>query len=85
MAALDQLTEAFEDAIADPLLLQRRAERAAARLRRSPDPVPFPARRLSEELGLRVWLKREDLLHTGACCSTTPPAPADPEDGQAPG
>ena len=30
-------------------------------------PTPlFPARRLSDELGLRVWLKREDLLHTGA-------------------
>jgi tryptophan synthase beta chain len=30
-------------------------------------PTPlFPARRLSQELGLRLWLKREDLLHTGA-------------------
>jgi len=30
-----------------------------------PPPLTF-ARRLSEELGLEVWLKREDLLHTGA-------------------
>jgi len=30
-----------------------------------PTPLTF-ARRLSEELGLEVWLKREDLLHTGA-------------------
>lgn len=30
-----------------------------------PTPLYF-ARRLSEELGLRVYLKREDLLHTGA-------------------
>lgn len=28
--------------------------------------------RLSEELGFRLWLKREDLLHTGAHKSTTP-------------
>ena len=26
----------------------------------------FPARRLGAELGLELWLKREDLLHTGA-------------------
>ena len=30
-----------------------------------PTPLPF-AGRLSETLGLRVWLKREDLTHTGA-------------------
>lgn len=30
-------------------------------------PTPlYHARRLSQELGLEVWLKREDLLHTGA-------------------
>jgi tryptophan synthase beta chain len=30
-------------------------------------PTPlFEARRLSEHLGVEVWLKREDLLHTGA-------------------
>jgi tryptophan synthase beta chain len=30
-------------------------------------PTPlWPARRLSRELGLELWIKREDLLHTGA-------------------
>ena len=64
MAALDQLTGAFEDAIADPAF---NAELDALRRDYAGRPTPlFPARRLSEELGLRVWLKREDLLHTGA-------------------
>jgi tryptophan synthase beta chain len=39
------------------------------RLRRDyagrPTPL-WPARRLSAELGLELWIKREDLLHTGA-------------------
>ena len=64
MAALDQLTEAFEAAIADPAF---GAELDALRRDYAGRPTPlFPARRLSDELGLRVWLKREDLLHTGA-------------------
>jgi tryptophan synthase beta chain len=64
MAALDQLTEAFEDAITDPAFND---ELDALRRDYAGRPTPlFPARRLSEELGLRVWLKREDLLHTGA-------------------
>jgi tryptophan synthase beta chain len=64
MAALDQLTDAFEDAITDPGF---NAELEALRRDYAGRPTPlFFARRLSEELGLRVWLKREDLLHTGA-------------------
>ncbi|HEV2920382.1 MAG TPA: pyridoxal-phosphate dependent enzyme, partial [Actinomycetota bacterium] len=64
MAALDQLTEAFEDAIADDGF---GAELDALRRDYAGRPTPlFPARRLSEELGVAVWLKREDLLHTGA-------------------
>ena len=64
MAALDQLTDAFEEAIADPAF---GAELDALRRDYAGRPTPlFPARRLSSELGLRVWLKREDLLHTGA-------------------
>ena len=63
MAALDQLTEAFEDAVADPAF---NAELDALRRDYAGRPTPlFPAR-LSEELGVAVWLKREDLLHTGA-------------------
>ena len=52
MAALDQLTEAFEDAIRDPSF---NAELDALRRDYAGRPTPlFPARRLSEELGLRV-------------------------------
>jgi tryptophan synthase beta chain len=64
MAALDQLTAAFEDAVADPAFL---AELDDLRRTYAGRPTPLsPARRLSEELGVRLWLKREDLLHTGA-------------------
>ncbi|HEX8134216.1 MAG TPA: pyridoxal-phosphate dependent enzyme, partial [Actinomycetes bacterium] len=64
MAALDQLTAAFEEAVADPAFL---AELDDLRRDYAGRPTPLtPARRLSEELGLRLWLKREDLLHTGA-------------------
>ena len=45
--------------------LPGRARRAAARLRRPAD-AAVPARRLSERVGRRVYLKREDLTHTGA-------------------
>jgi tryptophan synthase beta chain len=64
MAALDELTVAFDEAITDPAFVDELDD-----LRRSyagrPTPLT-PARRLSHELGLQVWLKREDLLHTGA-------------------
>jgi tryptophan synthase beta chain len=64
MAALDQLTAAFEDAVADPAFL---AELDDLRRGYAGRPTPLsPARRLSGELGVRLWLKREDLLHTGA-------------------
>ena len=46
---------AFQDELSD--LLRNYAGR--------PTPLYF-ARRLSEQLGARIWLKREDLLHTGA-------------------
>jgi tryptophan synthase beta chain len=64
MAVVDELAAAFDDAMADPAFLTELDE-----LRRSyagrPTPLT-PARRLSAELGVEVWLKREDLLHTGA-------------------
>ncbi|HYT25926.1 MAG TPA: tryptophan synthase subunit beta [Actinomycetota bacterium] len=64
MAALDQLTDAFDEAMADPGF---HAELDELRRSYAGRPTPLtPARRLSEELGLTVWLKREDLLHTGA-------------------
>jgi tryptophan synthase beta chain len=64
MSALEELEHAYAEARRDPRfrqelrsLLQRYAGR--------PTPLYF-AQRLSRQLGLRVYLKREDLLHTGA-------------------
>jgi tryptophan synthase beta chain len=64
MAALDELTVAFDEAMADAAFL---AELDDLRRSYAGRPTPLtPARRLSRELGLEIWLKREDLLHTGA-------------------
>src|SRR5437867_12585424 len=64
MAALDELTAAFAEAMDDAAFTAE-----LDRLRRvyagRPTPL-YPAERLSEALGLRVWLKRDDLVHTGA-------------------
>lgn len=64
MASLLELEQAWRDAMADSDFraeldgyLRDYAGRAT--------PLTF-ARRLSEEIGVEVWLKREDLLHTGA-------------------
>uniref|UniRef100_UPI002B27BD4A tryptophan synthase subunit beta n=1 Tax=Nocardioides sp. TaxID=35761 RepID=UPI002B27BD4A len=64
IAALDELTDAWHDAMADPAF---RAEfdqilRDYANL---PSPLYF-AERLSNQVGVRILLKREDLNHTGA-------------------
>jgi tryptophan synthase beta chain len=64
MEPLRELEEAYADARRDPAF---RTE-LAARLRDfvgRPTPLTH-AERLSEALGCRVWLKREDLCHTGA-------------------
>ncbi len=64
MPALDELTRAYQQSQGDPAfqselnsLLHQYAGRAT--------PTYF-ASRLSEALGSRIWLKREDLCHTGA-------------------
>lgn len=64
MPALDELTGAYEAAMGDAgfqaeldALLHHYAGRAT--------PLYFAAR-LSDEVGSRIWLKREDLCHTGA-------------------
>ena len=64
MPALDELTQAYQDSQRDPefqaeldLLLHQYAGRET--------PTYF-ASRLSEKVGARIWLKREDLCHTGA-------------------
>jgi tryptophan synthase beta chain len=65
MAALEALTEAYEAARRDPAF----QEEVAYTLRQyvgRPTPLYF-ARRLTERLrGPRIYLKREDLCHTGA-------------------
>jgi tryptophan synthase beta chain len=64
MPAVDELAAAFDDAITDPAFL---AELDGLRRSYAGRPTPVTlARRLSAELGVQLWLKREDLLHTGA-------------------
>ena len=65
VAALDELDQAFSDAIFDPAFVDRLTD-----LQRNyggrPTPLYF-ARRLTEEAGgARIFLKREDLQHTGS-------------------
>ncbi|MCL1594318.1 MAG: tryptophan synthase subunit beta [Actinomycetia bacterium] len=64
MPALSELEEAFIDAWADPSFHVELDELLMSYVGR-PTPV-FHAKRLSEELGFELWLKREDLAHTGA-------------------
>src|SRR2546428_11562517 len=62
--ALDELEQAYAAARADPGF---RAELEAALRDFAGRPTPLvEARRLGEAAGCRVFLKREDLLHTGA-------------------
>ncbi len=64
IAALDELTAAWEEARTDPVY----REELGALLRDfvgRPTPL-YEAKRLSERTGRRVFLKREDLTHTGA-------------------
>ena len=63
--ALDELEAAFSEAMVDEGFLSRLNQLQASYTGR-PTPVSF-AERLSEHLGgARIWLKREDLAHTGA-------------------
>ncbi len=65
MAALEELEQAYEQADADPMFhveLDGLLHHYCGR----PTPLYF-AKRMSEQLGgARIYLKREDLLHTGA-------------------
>ncbi|HEX7481227.1 MAG TPA: tryptophan synthase subunit beta [Polyangiales bacterium] len=64
MPALDELERAYNEARADEAFEARRTHLLRDYIGR-PTPLYF-AERLSEEMGLQVWLKREDLCHTGA-------------------
>ncbi len=64
VAALDELTAAWEEASADPVY---RAELDGLLRDFVGRPTPlYLAGRLSEQVGRTVYLKREDLAHTGA-------------------
>jgi tryptophan synthase beta chain len=63
--ALEELTQAYADAMADPAFQQELAHLQKTYVGR-PTPVTY-AKRLSEKLGgAQIYLKREDLAHTGA-------------------
>jgi tryptophan synthase beta chain len=64
MEPLRELEEAYQAAVKDPAFQADLAERLKNYVGR-PTPITF-AKRLSEELGCRLYLKREDLCHTGA-------------------
>jgi tryptophan synthase beta chain len=62
--ALEELARAYAEARADRVFEERRMALLRDYVGR-PTPLYF-AERLSQEVGCRVWLKREDLCHTGA-------------------
>ncbi len=65
VAPLEQLCAAWDDARSDPAF-RAELDRLLASWAGRPTPVTF-APRLTEALGgARIWLKREDLNHTGA-------------------
>ncbi|MPZ53944.1 MAG: tryptophan synthase subunit beta [Acidimicrobiia bacterium] len=64
MPALKELTITFEEAWADPAFVDEYRHWLRDFVGR-PTPLQH-AERLSERLGCEVWLKREDLAHTGA-------------------
>ena len=64
VAALDELTAAWQDAMADPGFTAE-LDRMLREYAGIPSPL-FEATRLSELAGARILLKREDLNHTGA-------------------
>jgi tryptophan synthase beta chain len=64
MGALSELEEAFQRYGNDPAFLSA-LESCLAEFAGRPTPLTF-CRNLSQDLGCRVYLKREDLLHGGA-------------------
>jgi tryptophan synthase beta chain len=64
MPALDELTQAYQESQRDPAF-QAELDSLLHHYAGRKTPTYF-ASRLSEEIGMRIWLKREDLCHTGA-------------------
>ena len=64
MAPLENLERAYREAMADPAF---HAELDDLRKHYTGRPTPlYHAKRMSESLGVTLYIKREDLLHTGA-------------------
>ena len=64
MASLEELEQAWQELRSDRAF-QARLQNLLHTYAGRPTPLTY-AERLSEENGLELWLKREDLLHTGA-------------------
>ncbi|HXV87130.1 MAG TPA: tryptophan synthase subunit beta [Gemmatimonadales bacterium] len=64
MAALEEVAGAYDQAAADPLF-QAELDQLLRSYAGRPTPLSA-APRLSDACGCQVWLKREDLAHTGA-------------------
>jgi len=64
MSPLEELTQAFLEARRSEDYRKELDELLRVYVGR-PTPL-YPARRLSESLGFKLYLKREDLCHTGA-------------------
>jgi tryptophan synthase beta chain len=64
VAALDELTVAWHEAMADATFVEE-FDTILREYAGIPSPL-YEARRLSDKVGLRILLKREDLNHTGA-------------------
>ena len=65
MGALDELTEAYDSLKADPAFLAELASDFEHYVGRS-SPLYFAERLTEQAGGAKIWLKREDLNHTGA-------------------
>ena len=65
MAPLEQLTQAYKEASDDPAF-QSELDRLLADYSGRPTPLFFAARLTAAAGGARVYLKREDLSHTGS-------------------
>src|SRR6204780_4604903 len=64
MAPLEEIEQTYDDARKDPAFHEELQELLTTYAGR-PTPLYF-ARRLSGQLGVKLYIKREDLLHTGA-------------------
>jgi len=65
MAALEELAEAYRDAMTDEIFLER-LRRLREEYAGRPTPLYLAERMTRELAGAKVYLKREDLCHTGS-------------------